>query len=363
MQTRIRCVLMRGGTSKGPIFLAEDLPRDPALRDKVLLRVMGSPDWRQIDGVGGADTLTSKVVILSPSERPEVDVDYLFAQVAVDRPIVDMGATCGNMLAAIGPYLIEEGIVPARAPETMVRIHLVNIDAHVEAIVQTPDGEVDYEGDAEIAGVPGRGAPIKLAYRRFTGSKTRRLLPTGGAVDTIDGVRASCVDASTPMVICPAAELGKTGYETKQELDADRGFFERLEAVRREAAAKMGMGDVTDSVLPKFAIVAPPRAGGDLAARYFVPTNTHAGMAVTGGICLATAAAIPGSVVAEITGLSTPGLRRFTIEHPSGTFTVETETRGSGASAEVVGAAMIRTARRLFEGSVLIPAACWDGRQ
>lgn len=363
MQTRIPCVLMRGGTSKGPFFLARDLPADPGLRDAVLLRVMGSPDWRQIDGLGGADSLTSKVVIISPSKRDDADVDYLFAQVVVDRPIVDTSPTCGNMLSGIGPFAIEQGLVPASDPETRVRIYLVNIDACVEATVQTPGGQVTYDGDMAIDGVPGTSAPVKLAYLGAVGAKTGKLLPTGNATDIIEGIEVSCVDVATLMVIARAESFGKTGYESKAELDADEEFFARLEAVRRAAAAKMGLGDVSDRVIPKFGIVAPPTGDGSFAARFFVPTNTHAGMAVTGAVCLGSASVIAGSVVNAVArGNGAEGRRTVLIEHPTGRISVRLESGGSPDKPDIRRAAIVRTARRLFEGNVLIPEAVWDGR-
>ena len=361
MQTRIPCVLMRGGTSKGPFFLASDLPEDRDLRDRVLLRVMGSPDMRQIDGLGGAEPLTSKVVIVSPSVREGADVDYLFAQVVVDRAFVDTGPTCGNMLSGIGPFAIEQGLVPASDPETVVRIYLVNTGALIEAVIQTPGGEVTYEGDAAIDGVPGTAAPVLLAFTDAVGGKTGALLPTGSARDEIDGLEVSCVDVAMPCVIARAEDFGKTGSETKAELDADEEFFRRLEEIRIKAAVKMGMGDATGRVIPKFVIVAPPREGGNIAARYFVPTSTHAGFAVTGAVCLASALVIKGSVADGLAVVPEGSRRNLAIEHPSGKIDVALEVKGSPANPEIVRAALVRTCRRLFEGHVLIPSSEWEG--
>lgn len=363
MQTKIPCVLMRGGSSKGPFFLASDLPRDPDLRDKVLLRVMGSPDMRQIDGIGAADPLTSKVVIVSPSERDDADIDYLFAQVVIDRAFVDTGPTCGNMLSGIGPFVIEQGLVAASDPETSVRIYLVNVDTLVEAIVQTPGGAVTYEGEAEIDGVPGTAAPVKLAFVNAEGAKTGKLLPTGKAVDEIDGVAVSCVDVGMPCVIARAGDFGKTGYESKAELDADKDFLARLEAVRVQAAARMGMVDAAASVIPKFVIVAPPKAGGSFAARYFVPHLAHPAMAVTGAVCLASAAAIGGSTVNSVADLRPGNARVIGIEHPSGRIEIELVTSAAAEGLKIERAAVIRTTRRLFEGHVLIPSSLWQGRE
>jgi 2-methylaconitate cis-trans-isomerase PrpF len=361
MQTKIPAVIMRGGTSKGPLFMATDLPHDPRIRDAVLLRAMGSPDWRQIDGLGGADSLTSKTVIISPSAREDADVDYLFAQVVVDRPIVDTSSSCGNMLSAIGPYAIEQGLVTASDPETVVRIYLVNIDALVEATVPTPGGQVTYEGDTAIDGVPGTAAAVKLAYVNALGAKTGKLLPTGNATDIIDGIEVSCVDMATLMVIARAEAFGKTGYEKKAELDADRDFFARLEAVRRQAGRQMDLGEVRDRVIPKFGIVSRPARDGSFSARFFVPTSTHATMAVTGAICLATASVIGGTVVHAVTRPAEGARRTVTVEHPSGTIAVELDVGGSADRPEIGRAAVMRTARRLFEGNVLIPSSVWDG--
>ncbi len=361
MQTRIPCVLMRGGTSKGPFFLAADLPEDPDLRDEVLLRVMGSPDMRQIDGLGGAEPLTSKVAIVSRSTREGADVDYLFAQVVVDRAFVDTGPTCGNMLSGIGPFAIERGLMPASDPETVVRIHLVNTGALIEAVIQTPGGEVTYEGGAAIDGVPGTAAPVLLAFTDAVGGKTGALLPTGSARDEIDGVLVSCVDVAMPCVIARAEDFGKTAYETKAELDADKGFFERLEEIRIKAAVKMGMGDAAGRVIPKFVIVAPPREGGNVAARYFVPTSTHAGFAVTGAVCLASALVIKDSVADGLAVVPEGPRRNLAIEHPSGKIDVALEVKGPPENPAIVRAALVRTCRRLFEGHVLIPPSVWEG--
>ncbi len=238
MLTDIPCLLMRGGTSKGPYFLADDLPPDPAARDRVLLAVMGSPHVRQIDGIGGGDSLTSKVVIVGRSARPGIDIDYLFAQIAVGEGGVDTAPNCGNMLAGVGPFAIERGLVRAADPQTTVRIFNVNTGKVIEAVIQTPGGSVTYDGDARIDGVPGHGAPIVLNFLDAAGAKTGKLLPTGQPIDLIDGIEVSCVDLSSPLVFVAAAALGKTGYETKRELDGDPELLARLEALRQRAAAR-----------------------------------------------------------------------------------------------------------------------------
>ncbi|MCB1739182.1 MAG: 4-oxalomesaconate tautomerase [Gammaproteobacteria bacterium] len=354
----IPAIWMRGGTSKGLYFDQRDLPADPAMRDRVLLAAMGSPDDRQIDGVGGATPLTSKVCMVSPSSHPDADVDYFFAQVIIGKPIVDTSPTCGNLLSGIGPFAIERGMVKAQDGQTRVRINVVNIGGLVEAVVQTPGGKVEYEGDVRIDGVPGSAAPITLNVLKCVGSRTSGLLPTGNAVDEIDGLRVSCVDAAMPMMLVKAADIGKTGYETPKELDADRDMFRRLEAVRRIAGERMGLGDVSDKVVPKIGIVAPPRSGGSISDRYLVPDKAHEAHAATGSICVACAAIVPGTVANEVSTASLEADREqvVRIEHPAGFIDVTLRARPSNSDGlELLSAGLVRTARLLFDGAVMIP--------
>ena len=357
----IPCIFMRGGTSKGPYFKASDLPTDIAARDRVLLAAMGSPDPRQIDGLGGTDTLTSKVAIVSPSTREGVDVDYLFAQVSVDQAIVDTAPSCGNMLSGVGPFAIETGMVPVAGAETRVVIFNVNTDSRIEAIVQTPDGSVTYDGDTAIDGVPGTAAEIRLNFMDIVGSKTGALFATGKVREEIDGVEVSLVDVAVPMMILRAADVGKTGYETAAELDADKALFVRLEAMRMEAGRRMGLGDVTGKVVPKITLLAKPRDGNTIAARYLVPHKTHAAMAVTGGLCISACVAVEGSVADGLANIAPGDDRMITIEHPSGVFEIALSTRGSGLSMEVAGGGVVRTARKLMSGEVYVPAATLTG--
>ena len=361
-QTVIPCVLMRGGTSKGPYFLASDLPADSATRDRVLLTVMGSPDTRQIDGIGGATPLTSKVAIVGPSERDDCDVDYLFAQVSIERPIVDTSPTCGNILVGVGPFAVEEGLVSAMDGQTTVRIHSVNTSSTVEAVVQTPGGVVAYDGDVSIDGAPGAAAPVVLRFREAAGSKTGALLPTGAAREDIDGVPVTCMDVAMPMVLMRAVDLGKSGYETKAELDKDTPLLERLQAVRREAGRRMGLGDVTDKVIPKIGFLAAPRRGGAISSRYFVPHECHAAHAVTGALCVATCAVMQGTVADGLSTVKRTPVERIVIEHPAGQLEVELSVRGHDPGLEFGYGGVVRTARRLFQGQVLVPASVWDGR-
>ena len=356
MFRRIPCVLMRGGTSRGPYLLASDLPADPRQRDAVLLRIMGSPHPLQVDGIGGSNTLTSKVAIISRSREPGADVDYLFAQVSVNEALVDTKPNCGNMLSGVGPFAIEAGLVKAGDRETMVRIFNVNTRTLVEAIVQTPGGRVEYEGDTRIDGVAEAAAPINLTFLDARGAVTGKLLPTGNVVDVIQGVEVSCIDMAMPVVIMAAEALGKTGKETPAELDADRALFARMEAIRLEAGRLMGMGDVSKLVVPKPVLASRPSAPGGIASRYFTPHACHKSHAATGALAVGTAAALPGSVASRF--VDPPGFAGgpLRIEHPAGAIPVDLEITAAG---EVGRASLVRTARRIFEGNVLVPESAF----
>lgn len=346
MQTRIPCVLMRGGTSRGPYFLAAHLPAEPAARDAVLLAAMGSPHPLQIDGIGGGSTLTSKVAIVGPSAEPEVDVEYLFAQVSTDARVVDTKPNCGNMLAGVGPFAIEAGLVTPTHPETLVRIRNRNTGALVEAVVQTPGGQVTYEGEASIPGVPGTAAPIALRFRDVAGSKTGTLLPTGLTHETIDGTEVTLIDGAMPMMLVAAADLGTDATLAPAAIEADAALLARIEALRLEAGRRMGFGDVSASVIPKPALLGPGADGATLTARYLTPHAVHRAMAVTGGITLAVAARTPGTVAHALAS----GQGDVRIAHPAGTLEI-------GLSPEpgaIRWASVLRTARRIFEGHLLV---------
>jgi 2-methylaconitate cis-trans-isomerase PrpF len=361
MQTKIPCVVMRGGTSRGPFFLASDLPADAPTRDAVLLAVMGSPHEIQVDGIGGAHSVTSKVAIISKSKHPEADVDYLFAQVQINERFVDTKPNCGNMLVAVGPFAIEAGLVPAKNVETTVRIFNVNTQSLVESIVQTPGGKVTYSGDAAIDGVPGTAAPVKLNFKSAIGSVTKKMLPTGKPLDVIDGVEASCVDIAMPVVLMRAEAFGKTGHETAAELDADRELFKRMETIRRKAGVLMSMGDVSKLVVPKIALLSKPRRGGTIASRFFVPDACHKSHPVTGTVCIASACSIPGTVASQIVPLPPAPQGMIRIEHPSGMIIIDLDVDLAGGRQELRRAALVRTARRIFEGHVCIPEQVWTG--
>jgi len=362
MITRIPAFLYRGGTSKGPLILARDLPADRKTLDAVLLAAMGSPHKRQVDGIGGAETLTSKIAIVSKSARPGHDVDYLFVQVNPESDIVDYSSNCGNMLSAVGPFAIEMGLVPARDPETRVAIYNINTESTIEVLLQTPAGEVTYDGDAAIDGVPGTAAPVKQNFAGTVGSKTRKLLPTGKTSEEIDGIEVTCIDVAVPMVIVPAAAVGKTGYESKAELDPDAALIARLEKIRIEAGRRMGLGDCSALVIPKPVLVAPPKAGGTIASRDFVPFNCHATYSVTGSMALSAACLLQGTVAHRVAALGQGARRVVRIEHPGGVIDVETLARMEDGALVLEEANLLRTCRKLFEGQICIPGRVWSGQ-
>ena len=362
-QTAIPCTMMRGGTSRGPYFLANDLPRDPVLRDEVLLTAMGSGNAQQIDGIGGGTSLSSKVAIVSVSRYPDADVDYLFAQVSVTERIVDCSPSCGNMLAGVAPFAIESGLVTAEEGETLVRVHNINTDSFIEVVVQTPNGKVEYDGDTSINGVEGTAAPVVLNFLDVAGTKTGHLLPTGNLRDVFDGVEVSCVDAAMPMVLIPASSLGKSGWESKAELDSDRELLARIESIRRQASLKMGLGDAAGKVLPKVSLMAPPQHGGTISSRYFVPTDCHAAHAVTGAICVSTAAMLPGTIAYDLADRPVGEPIMIGVEHPSGKIDIVLDLAETDKGLQVNRAGLIRTARKLFRGELYIPSRIWSHLQ
>lgn len=343
----IPCTFMRGGTSKGAYFLAQDLPADPAIRDSVLLGVMGSPDPRQIDGMGGGDPLTSKVAVVSKSTRAGADVDYLFLQVFVDQALVSDAQGCGNILAGVGPFAIEQGLVAAQDGETQVRIHMVNTGEVALARVSTPGGAVSYSGDARIDGVPGSHAAVPLMFQNIAGSMCGALLPTGNSLDRIDGIACTLIDNGMPCVIMRAADFGLTGSESREDLDADFELKSRLELIRLIAGPLMNLGDVRDKSVPKMTLVSAPTAGGTISTRSFIPHRCHASIGVFAAVSVAMASTLAGTPAGEIALLPADG--NFVIEHPTGAMDVLIEQDGSGA---VTGAGLLRTARKLMAGTV-----------
>jgi len=352
MTRTLPCVLMRAGTSRGPFFLRSWLPEDEAARDEVLIGAIGASDLLQVDGVGGGSTLTSKVAIVSKSSEPGCDVDYLFAQVGVGQRSVDTRPNCGNMLSGVGPFAIEQGLVQPKEGETTVRVFNVNTRSRIDVTVQTPQGEITYAGDTGIDGVAGTAAPIRLNFLDAWGAVTGSVFPTGHRKDMIEGIELTCIDAAMPLVIIRASDLGLSGREAPSELDANLPLLARIEAVRRAAGKAMGLGDVSASVIPKPVIASEGDDADSITSRYFTPRRCHASHAVTGAIGVATAFALPGTVVS---GPPRSGVRSISVLHPQGRIDVEVAVEGGGAEARIQRAALVRTARKILEGELHIP--------
>jgi 4-oxalomesaconate tautomerase len=349
MSEGVPCMWMRGGTSKGGYFLKDDLPANSAARDALLLRIMGSPDHNQIDGMGGADPLTSKVAVVSRSQRAGVDVDYLFLQVFVDQAIVTDAQNCGNILAGIGPFAIERGLVAAEQGETRVTIYMENTGQIAVASVQTPGGVVSYAGEARIDGVPGSHAPVPVEFRDTAGSSCGALLPSGNAVDVVGGVAVTLIDNGMPCVVMKAADLGISGYEDRDWLDANTELKAKIEAIRLAVGERMNLGDVREKSVPKMMLVAPPRNGGAVTVRSFIPHRAHATIGVLGAVSVATACLIPGTPAAEVAVIPEGPRKTLSVEHPSGEMSCVLEVDAKG---QVVSAALLRTARKLMDGVV-----------
>jgi 4-oxalomesaconate tautomerase len=361
MQTAIKTLFMRGGTSRGPFFNEADLPADSATRDRVLLAVMGSPDKRQIDGLGGAHPLTSKVGIVRLSSTPGVDLDFLFAQLQPEKDTVDTTPNCGNMLAAVVPFALETGMVEAQGETTTLRVLTLNTDMQCDITVATPDGCVSYEGAAQIDGVPGTSAPITINFLDTAGSVCSGLLPTGHVVDVIDGIEVTCIDNGMPLVIFRAADVGRTGYESVAELNADSELKARIERLRITCGHVMGLGDVSAKNFPKMTLVAPPQAGGNIATRSFIPHVCHDAIGVLAAVTVGTACVLAGSVAAGVARLAEGNPQRVSVEHPTGEFSVELELDPADPQ-KVTRAALLRTARLIMRGEVMIPSAVWAGQ-
>jgi 4-oxalomesaconate tautomerase len=356
MQRSIPCLFMRGGTSRGPFFLDSDLPEDIAQRDAILLSVMGSPDVRQIDGLGGADPLTSKVGMVRRGQTAGVDLEFLFAQVSIKEARVDTTPNCGNMLAAVAPFGLETGLVRATGDVTTLRVLTRNTGTLSDIEVRTPNGRVQYSGDARIDGVPGTAAPINISFLETAGSVCGSLLPTGRLVDRFDGIDATCIDNGMPVVVMAADALGVTGYESRDELNANAALKQKIESIRLQAGPAMNLGDVAKKVVPKMCVVAKPAAGGQICSRTFIPHDCHSAVGVLGAVTVATAAVMPGSV-ANRYALVPPGLAKtISVEHPSGEFSVIL-TMNPANPTEVLSAALLRTARLIMRGEVYVPTS------
>ncbi len=352
MTEGIPCTWMRGGTSKGAYFLKQDLPDDADRRDALLLSIMGSPDPRQIDGIGGADPLTSKVAVVSVSERPGVDVEYLFLQVFVDRAIVTDKQNCGNILAGVGPFAVESGLVPACDGDTELAIYMVNSDQVAMVTIQTPGGVVTYRGDARIDGVPGTGSSVLENFPEASGSTCGALLPTGRSIDVIDGVEVTCIDNGMPVVVLRAGDIGISGYENREELDANTNLKKKLESIRLQAGPLMTLGDVTEQSVPKMTLVAAPRHGGAIATRTFIPHRCHASIGVLGAVSVATACMLPDSPATTLSHIPQGVEKLISVEHPIGETSVVMHVTIDQGNIKVHKAAILRTARKLFSGYV-----------
>lgn len=348
-ETGVPCMWMRGGTSKGGYFLKDDLPADPAARDRFLLRMMGSPDDRQIDGMGGADPLTSKVAVVSKSAREGVDVDYLFLQVFVDQALVSDSQNCGNILAGVGPFALERGLVGAAGDKTDVRIFMENTSQIAVATVETPGGRVSYEGEARIDGVPGTSAPIGIVFEETAGSTCGALLPTGNAVDVVEGVEVTLIDNGMPCVILSAADFGLTGDETPADLEANDDLRARVEKIRLAVGRMMNLGDVSEKSVPKMTLVSPARNGGCISTRTFIPHRAHKAIGVLGAVSVGTACLLDDGPAARIATVPEGREKALSIEHPTGEFTVIATLDDGG---QVQSAGVLRTARKLMDGTV-----------
>lgn len=356
MQVSIPYMQLRGGSSKGVYFRATDLPENEQERDQVLLSALGR-DARQIDGLGGANPLTSKVGIVSVSEREDADIDYLFVQVVVGEDRVDATPNCGNILAGVGAFAIESGLFPIQGDTTTIRIYMVNSGNLCEQIVETPNGRVEYQGNVRIDGVPGTAAPVVCNYLDVAGSACGSLLPTGNNRDVIDGVPVTCIDNGMPVVVINAADMGKTGYESCEELSTDEDFRARLEAIRLQAGKIMNLGDVTKKVVPKMTLISPPQAGGHVCTRTFIPHVCHAAIGVLGAVSVATACILDGSVAQGIAIIPSGKNKTMSVEHPSGEFSVDLSLDQQG---NVIKAGLLRTARLLSKGELYIPEITHD---
>jgi len=351
----IRCMLMRGGTSKGLFFLASDLPGSPADRDALLLAIMGSGHPLQVDGVGGGHPLASKVAVVSQSASDDADIDYLFLQLGVERATITDRQNCGNILAGVGPFAAERGLIAAGNESTTTRIRMVNSGAVVTATFATPHGVPAYAGETAIAGVPGTGAPVLLRFAGTAGSATGSLLPTGRVRDLIDGVEVTCVDNGMPVVVARAADLGISGSESPGALASDDELTARVQSLRIAAGKLMGLGEVSSLSVPKTTLVSAPRDGGTICTRTFIPVQPHTAIGVLGAVSVATALLLPDGVGAELAEFGGPG-HLVDVEHPTGHLTVDVELDTSADPPAVLSAGVVRTARKLVDG-IVYPAA------
>lgn len=368
MQIAIPFMQIRGGSSKGLFFKAEDLPTDENERNQCLLLAMEGTtegDPRQIDGLGGATSLTSKVAIISKSISPLADLDYLFVQVVVGKGKVSNNQTCGNILSGIVHFAIESGMIEATHPVTSAKINIVNTGGICEVVVQTPNGQIETKGDAKVDGVPGTAAPIICNYLESVGATCGALLPTGNAIDVIEGMETTCIDNGMPIVIMRASDFGLIGNETKEVLEANESLRQQIEAIRLKAGHLMNLGDVQDQTIPKMCLVSPPENGGVINTRMFIPHVVHEAIGVLAAVSVATACVIPNTVISDERGVMSKGEflhsspisyhSSLSIEHPSGEFTVNLEYELIDNQINILKSGVIRTARLLSKGEVFVP--------
>lgn len=360
-QSAIPYLFIRGGSSRGPFFNRSDLPEDQPTLSAVLIAALGSGHALNIDGIGGGNAVTTKVAMLSKSDDEWADIDYFFAQVSVEDCLVDYQPTCGNMMIGVGPAAIEMGLIAAAEGVTEVRIRAVNTGAKVRATIHTPDRKVNYAGNMTIDGVPGSAAPVAMDFHDVAGSSTGALLPTGNARNIIDGIAVSCVDFAMPMVIAKAQDFGLSGHETREELDNNKELFIKMEQIRLQAAELMGMGNCSQSVVPKFALVAAPKdPNASLCTRYFMPWATHPTLAVTGSQCISACALMTGTVTEGLTTTGGKSPVELVLEHPLGSMKVALQLAENDGRMLPVSAQVVRTARKIAEGNVFIPATVWS---
>ena len=359
-QTAIPYTFMRGGTSRGPYMHRADLPTDLDELAEVLIAIVGSGHPLNIDGIGGGAAVTTKVAMLSKTTDDWGDVDYFFAQVSVEDKLVDFKPTCGNILVGVASAAVEMGLVSAKGDQTEVKINAVNTGARVISKIETPRGQVNYDGSSKIDGVPGSSAPVELLFMDVVGGSTGQMFPTGNRIDVIDGIEVTCLDVAMPMVIARAKDFGLTGYETAAELDENRAFYDRMEPIRQQAGKLMGMGDVSKSVMPKFGLLADAKDGGTAAVRYFMPWKCHPSLAVTGSQCLSACLLCPGTVGDGLSVTPSESPAPLYLEHPMGKLEVIVDFTKSGQDFDLISAGLVRTCRKLADGNVYIPSSVWS---
>ncbi len=362
-QTAIPCHVIRGGTSRGLYFLSSDLPKDQGLRDEILLSVIGGPDALQIDGLGGGHPLTCKVALVSPSARDDADLDFLFLQVMPTEQKVTSLQNCGNILAGVGPFALESGLMKASGDETIIRVCMLNSQSIAHLTISTPGGTLTYHGSTSIDGVPGTHAALITDFLDIAGSATGAILPTGNVQDSFNGVAATCVDNGMPVVVLRAADFGLSGYEAPEALDADDDLKAALEAIRLQAGAAMSLGDVSSKTIPKTCLVAPPQHSGLIATRTFIPHVCHRSIGVLGAVSVATSCMISGSVAHDISRIPEGAEKTLGIEHPTGALTVRLLTGDSANPSDLVRrVGIVRTARSIMQGQVFVNRQIWDGK-